>query len=178
MTKTKQLTECAILIAIAFVLSSIKIYTLPNGGSVTLCSMLPLIIISHRNGLKWGILSGFIYSVLQIFQGFWPPPNPTFINYCLSFGFDYIIAFTVLGTSVLFEKPFKNKKIGFVASIIIVSMLRALSHTIVGVIIWESLWGASIIYNFGFMIPESILIAIVGFYAYNPLEKINLSQTK
>ena len=52
MNKTvRKLTESAIFIAIATVLSFLKI-DLPFGGGVTIVSMLPLVIISHRWGWK------------------------------------------------------------------------------------------------------------------------------
>ena len=63
--RTQKLIECAIFIALATVLSLVKIIPMPFGGSVTLLSMLPIIIISYRHGLKWGIPSALIYSVIQ-----------------------------------------------------------------------------------------------------------------
>lgn len=172
MTKTRKLTECAILIAIAFILSFIKVYELPNGGSITLCSMLPIIIISHRNGIKWGLLAGFVYSFLQLMQGFYPPPVPTLGYFTMSIALDYVIAFTVLGTAVLFAKPFSNKRLGFVVSIVCVGVIRAISHIIAGTLIWESLWAASAAYNLSYMVPETIVTAVVGFFIFKQIQKI------
>ena len=45
-SKTRILVECALMIAIGTVLSNIKFFTLPNGGSVTLLSMLPFVLVS------------------------------------------------------------------------------------------------------------------------------------
>ena len=53
--KIKVLAECGILIALAAVLSLIKIWQLPWGGSVTLFSMLPIALISIRHGVKTGL---------------------------------------------------------------------------------------------------------------------------
>ncbi|MFI3226694.1 MAG: energy-coupled thiamine transporter ThiT [Clostridia bacterium] len=173
MTKTRKLTECAILIAIAFILSFIKVYELPNGGSITLCSMLPIIIISHRSGLKWGVLSGFVYSFLQLMQGFYPPPVPTLAFFTLSILLDYVVAFTILGTAVVFAKPFENnKRLGFLVSIICVGTIRAISHIVAGTLIWQSLWGASAVYNLSYMIPETIVTAIVGFLMYKQIQNV------
>lgn len=65
-SKTRTLVECALMIALGTVLANIKIYELPNGGSVTLFSMLPFILISFRHGVKWGLFTGFVNSLLQM----------------------------------------------------------------------------------------------------------------
>ena len=56
-SKTRTLVECALMIALGTVLANIKIYELPNGGSITLFSMLPFIMISFRHGVKWGLFT-------------------------------------------------------------------------------------------------------------------------
>ena len=66
--QTRKLVESAMLIAVGTVLSLIK-FDMPMGGGVTLVSMLPLIILSHRYGWKWGTVSAFVYSLLQLVLG-------------------------------------------------------------------------------------------------------------
>ena len=80
-TKTRTLVECALMIAIGTVLSNIKFFTLPNGGSITLLSMLPFVLVSFRHGVKWGLFTGFVNGCLQILLGggLWAPPTPTFL---------------------------------------------------------------------------------------------------
>ena len=39
-SKTRTLVECALMIALGTVLANIKIFEMPNGGSITLLSML------------------------------------------------------------------------------------------------------------------------------------------
>ena len=63
------LVHGALCIAIAFVLSYIKLFSMPLGGSITLASMLPLMIYANRYGLKWGLWAGLVYGFLQYFQG-------------------------------------------------------------------------------------------------------------
>ena len=75
-SKTRTLVECALMIALGTVLANIKIYELANGGSVTLFSMLPFILISFRHGVKWGLFTGFVNSLLQMLLGFYAPPAP------------------------------------------------------------------------------------------------------
>lgn len=53
----------------AFVLSFIKIIDMPYGGAVTAASMLPIIIAGYRHGLKWGLITSFTYSILQLLTG-------------------------------------------------------------------------------------------------------------
>ena len=72
-SKTRILVECALMIAIGTVLSNIKLFTMPNGGSVTLLSMLPFVLVSFRHGVKWGLFTGFVNGCLQMLLGFWAP---------------------------------------------------------------------------------------------------------
>ena len=63
------LAESAIMIALATVLSMIKVYEAPYGGSVTLLSMAPIIILSMRRGVKTGLVAGFVHSLIQLLLG-------------------------------------------------------------------------------------------------------------
>lgn len=74
-SKTRTLVECALMIALGTVLANIKIFEMPNGGSITLLSMLPFILISFRHGVKWGLFTGFVNSLLQMLLGFYAPPG-------------------------------------------------------------------------------------------------------
>ena len=105
------LAESAMLISMAVVLSQIKVYVFPQGGSVTLASMAPIVLISCRYGAKWGLGAAFVYSLLQMIlpPGFYPPPAKTLPAFACVVLLDYVIAFTVLGTAVFFGRPFKNK---------------------------------------------------------------------
>ena len=106
MKKTKKtnllkLTECAIMLALATVLSFIKIIQMPMGGAVTLCSMLPIILIGIKYGNVTGALVGLMYSLLQLVFDL-PGGNVFYMG--MSAGvvivvalFDYLVPFTVLG---------------------------------------------------------------------------------
>ena len=70
--KTKRITESAMLIAIAVVLELVGrmvIPPMPFGGQLTLCAMLPIVLISYRHGVKWGLVAGFAYALVQMALG-------------------------------------------------------------------------------------------------------------
>ena len=100
-----RLTESAIMLAFAAVLSVLKIVDMPSGGSVTAFSMLPLLIIAYRYGTKWGLVTAFTYSLIQLLLGL---DNfayaPGFTSMVMLALFDYLIAFLVLGLGALFRR--------------------------------------------------------------------------
>ena len=92
----RRLVECAVLIAIGTVLSLFE-FSGPwaLGGGITVCSMLPLVLICHRHGTKWGICSALVYGVLQMFLGmknvmygrnFWEVLAIILLDYVVAFG--------------------------------------------------------------------------------------------
>lgn len=96
------------MLAFAFVLCLFPLASLPYGGTITACSMLPVVIIAYRYGWKWGLLTGFVFSLLQIVEGgigtlsaFTKTPG----SFLLVFFLDYVIAFTVLGLAGVFPRP-------------------------------------------------------------------------
>lgn len=107
-SKTRILVECALMIAIGTVLSNIKFFTMPNGGSITLLSMLPFVLVSFRHGAKWGLFTGFVNSCLQMIMGFYPPPASTFLYFLGEVLLDYVLAFMALGLAELFARPFRT----------------------------------------------------------------------
>ena len=69
MSKSRRLTECAMMIALATGLSLFKLIDLPAGGSVTAASMLPLVLLAYRHGTRYGLLCGLTHGVLQQLLG-------------------------------------------------------------------------------------------------------------
>lgn len=178
MSKTRILLECAMMIAMSTVLSMVKLYDAPMGGSVTLCSMLPLLLASHRHGLRWGLLTAFTHSLLQLLLGL---DNlsycPTFRTILICILFDYIIAYTVMGLQCAVERRFKNPHAGAAAGAVILSLLRLLCSFISGVAIWGvwapegmPVWLYSISYNAGYMLPEMLLTAIAAALLFPALD--------
>lgn len=171
MEKTKtsvKLVECAILIAMAFVLSFIKIIDMPFGGSVTAASMAPIIIAGYRHGFKWGIITGFAYSLLQLLMGL------SNVSYATSAAagiaivmLDYIVAFTVLGLLGVLKRN-KHQTGVLVIGTLVVCVIRFICHVITGCTVWAGVSiptadGAiySLVYNAAYMVPETVVTVYV-----------------
>ena len=95
----KMLTECAVMLALAFALSSAKLFEMPLGGSVTVASMLPIMLISFKWGNKTGLITAFLYSITQALQAL---ASGNVFPYCetsdtllVCIVFEYIFPFTM-----------------------------------------------------------------------------------
>ena len=178
----RKITETAIMLGIATVLSLLQ-FTGPwvLGGSITVCSMLPIILIAHRYGTKWGLLTALTYSLLQLLLGLnnvqYAPNALTAIGIIL---LDYVLAFGVLGFAAIFDGMFKNRRNAILVGIAVTMTARFLCHFVSGIIIWEALWPNSlgwaswiwsISYNGSYMLPEMLITGVVAFLLYKPLEK-------
>ena len=94
---TKELTTAALCIGASFLLSFIKIFSMPNGGSITPASMLPMLAFSYNYGFKNGFLAGLCYGLLQFVQ------EPFFLAFP-QFALDYLLAFSLLALAGLAKK--------------------------------------------------------------------------
>ncbi|MEG0833544.1 MAG: energy-coupled thiamine transporter ThiT [Oscillospiraceae bacterium] len=186
--KLRILVECAMLLAMACVLSLFpKFKFLADGGSITVCSMLPIILISYRRGIKWGLLSGFAFFVFQTITGF-VSKSLTLETTMLTLVFDYFLAFTVLGLGGFLRDKMKSRGVELALGGLCVIFLRYLCHVISGYIVFgeyaewffsenlgvfgqkilETFSGNtlamvySIIYNSLYMAPEMVLTFIVS----------------
>lgn len=180
--------ECAIMIALAAVLSFVKILELPYGGSVTAFSIVPIVIISYRHGVKWGLLSGFVFSIIQLIQG------ASTLSYATSFLaavtiilFDYVIAFTVIGLAGFLRNKVSNPSAAAVTGTVGVCALRYICHVISGCTVWAGVSIPStdgllysLSYNATYMIPETIINAAAVFWLFGCLnfrsEKISVAK--
>ncbi len=162
-----KLTLSAIFVALATVLSLIKVYKLPLGGAVTLLSMLPIVMLSVMLGVKWGLGAAFVYSLAQLALDLgdvltWGLTPASLVG---TIFLDYIFAFTVLGLAGLFAK---KGYLGICFGSVLVMVLRFLCHFVSGIIIfdiwceWDSVWLYSLCYNGSFMLPELILTTVAA----------------
>lgn len=187
-SKTKRLVETGLLIAIAVVLSVISKtlpLRLPFGGSITLLSMLPIVLLSYRHGVKWGLFSAFVYSLLQIATGldviraFFIPADYKITASLGILLLDYIVAYTMLGFGGVFRNKIKNPSIALVAGSVVALMLRYITHIISGAIFFGA-WAEWFFSQEGFYkIGEKILgtfsgnsLAIIYSIFYNGLYMI------
>ena len=92
---TRALVYGALCISLSFVLSYLKLFSLPQGGSITLVSMLPLAFYANRFGVKYGLVAGFAAGLLQFIQ------KPEVVHWIQPF-LDYMFAFACLGLAGLF----------------------------------------------------------------------------
>lgn len=176
---TRMLTESALMIAVATVLSMIK-FDLPFGGGVTLVSMLPLILISHRWGWKWGLMTAFVYSLIQLLLGLDNVGYATSFVQALGVIFlDYVIAYTVIGLSGFYDGPLGKTQKSVAVGIAVSFVLRFVCHLISGAWIWGAWvpetfmnmtmtnpWQYSFLYNGWYMLAELVLTEVVAMAIY------------
>ncbi|MBE6782130.1 MAG: proton-coupled thiamine transporter YuaJ [Ruminococcaceae bacterium] len=180
-TYLRKLTVSAILIALATGLSFIKLWQNPWGGSVTLLSMLPIVLIPILFGTRWGLFAAFVNSLVQFGVGFikmmsWGMDARMWIGAVV---FDFVVAYTVLGLAAIFAK---KGTLGLSLGIIISLTLRFISHFISGYIFFDS-WMPetftnpavySLVYNGTYMLPELILTltAVLILYKTSTISRI------
>ncbi len=149
---TRVLAYGAMVIALAFVLSFIRVVKLPNGGSVTLASMLPLIVFAFIAGPKAGMIAGLGYGMLQYVQ------EPYFVHWA-QFLLDYPLAFAMLGAA-----GFYKRNIYIAAGI--AGLGRLICHFISGVVFFAeyaegNVYLYSLVYNGSYILPEIILGIVI-----------------
>ena len=170
---TRMLCAGAIMVALALVLNQLKIFRLPNGGSITL-EMLPIFFYAVRWGVGPGLLAGFAFGLLQMF-----------IDGAVAWGWqslllDYLVAFTPLGLAGLF----KGKDWGIFAGTVLGSVVRFIVHFISGITIYAivaptelfnmtftSPWMYSLAYNGSYMAIDMALCLVVFGLLYKPLKR-------
>ena len=147
--KTKRLTESAMLLAIAIVLELISKMFIPEqpfGGQITLVSMLPVVLIAYRHGVKWGLVASFTYSLLEMALGarvvgaaFLPGyfGDGAMIGMALAMCLlDYLLAFTVLGLGGCLRNRVKNPGAALMGGSLIALSARFVCHILSGYILF------------------------------------------
>ena len=113
----ENLVLAGVLVALGTALSFVKVFDLPYGGSITLCSMLPVMLFSFRSGIKWGLGAGFTFSVLQLLFGLDALKGISGATVAGSIFLDYLLAFTVLGLAGIFRGKIKHDPAAFTLEI-------------------------------------------------------------
>jgi len=175
---TRMLCEGALLVAAAQILSYVKLYQLPNGGSLT-PAMLPILLFAVRWGVANGLLAGFVFGVLQfMFDGGFALGWQSILG-------DYLIAFAVLGLAGLF----RGRKGGIFIGTVLGCTARFLVHYVVGATIWAEWmpeeffgmtmttpWFYSLLYNGSYMLPNMVLALAFSAALYRPLKRYFTAQ--
>ncbi len=149
-TKTHRITQSAMLLALAIVLelvSKMFIPEMPFGGQVTLVSMLPVVLISYRHGVRWGLVSGFCYALLEMalgaktvtaaFQPGYFGDGVMLRNAFIMCVLDYLVAFTVLGFGGCLRNRVENPSAALALGSIVALGLRYLAHIASGYILFS-----------------------------------------
>lgn len=152
--------------ALAFVLSYIKLFSMPMGGSITLASMLPLLWYAHRFGLPAGLLAGLAYGLLQFIQ------KPEFFGFAQLL-LDYPIAFACLGLAGLF--PYRTDAtrtrnlVFLLLGVLVGSAMRAIFHIVSGAVFFAAYapegmnaWLYSAGYNGGYLGADALICAVLA----------------
>lgn len=169
-TRLQFLMEASILGALSFILDKLTVFVMPQGGSVTL-SMLPIIVMAFRWGLRGGLLTGFLSGLLQLITG-------GAIFHWAQVILDYTVAYALVGvaavTTIWLVSGVARKNKGrmvaaIVAGTVIGGLLRFFVHFLAGVIFFgeyapegQPAWLYSLIYNASYMVPSILLCSIVA----------------
>lgn len=167
----RMITEGGMMIALSVLLSYIKIYTLPNGGSVTAGSMIPLMIFAIRWGIGPGMIVGASYGILDFIL------KPYFYH-PLQFLLDYPLAFGLLGLAGIGYISNRNNRLGkLILGVTLGISGRMLSHVLSGVVFFaeyagdQNPWIYSIGYNMTYLLPELIISLLVLMLIWKPLRR-------
>jgi len=148
-------------------ISKIFIPEQPFGGQLTLASMLPIVLISYRYGMKWGFLTAFTYALLEMaiggktvaaaFQPGYFGDGTMIGNAIIMCLLDYIVAYTLLGLGGIFRNKIKNPGMALMAGSLVALGARYLSHVVSGYVLFSGwaewyftqegfpAWGASLV---------------------------------
>ena len=184
---TQRLVKTSILLAIATVLSVVKLFSMPFGGTITPASMMPVILIAYIYGTKWGLFSAFIYGILQMITGmnvvsamFLPGESQMVIWHAvLVCVIDYILAYMMLGFGGVFKNKIKNQSLSIALGTFVSMLLTYIMHIVSGYIFYgawaEWFFTQDGFYSFGKTIVESFsgnLLSLIYSVIYNGLYMI------
>ncbi len=181
-----RLVESALLLAVAGVLSMVKVLDLPYGGSVTACSALPILLVAYRHGTPWGLFTAFAYSLLQLLLGlstlsYFTTP----LSVVAVIALDYLLAFTVLGLGGIFRRAVPSQSTALVLGALVTGLMRYTLHVVAGCTVWAGLSipdGAALIYslayNATYMLPEILVTMLGAWYLSRALDLRRATPTR
>lgn len=151
------MAQISLSVAICAILNSMPLFKMPQGGSVTLASTLPIVIMAFAHGPEVGMLTGFLFGVVNLFLG-------PYIIHPLQTLLDYPLPFMLVGAAGYFKQRHIGSLVG--------QLLRLFMHVLSGVIFFASyapagqqeglgLWLYSIGYNGGFVLFETLILLVI-----------------
>lgn len=171
--KIQMLSEGALLVAMAQLLSLLPLWRMPWGGSIDL-AMAPILLFAVRWGVKWGLVEGLVFGALQMIV-----EGGVAIGWQSILG-DFLVAFAVLGLGGLC----KGLEKGIFVGVVLGGLARFLVHYVVGATIWAmympeeffgmtmtSPWLYSFLYNGFYMFLDIILCLVVFGLLFKPMRR-------
>ena len=172
---TRKLAVSSLMVALATVLHLFAVFHLPNGGAITIGSMIPIMLVSVMLPFSWSLAVALAFSLIQIITGFYTPPVTTLGYYILVILLDYIVAFGVLCLAGPIYRAMGKSlpaRVLLMASALICIGLRFVCHFFAGILIWSSyappdqpVWLYSLLYNGSYMLFEGLISGFILFLA-------------
>ncbi len=161
---TRSVAYAGITVALSFALSYIKLFSMPQGGSLTLVSLLPVTVYAYIFGVKKGCIVGAVYGILQAVQSPW-------LIHPAQFLLDYPVAFSAVGLTGLFRKKM-NARLGYGVGVVITGVVRFVSHVLSGVFAFsayadgKNVFTYSLAYN-SFVLIDILLVCVAGIILFS-----------
>lgn len=161
----RSLAYAGICAAMSYALSYIKLWDMPQGGSITLVSLLPLMLYAYIFGAKKGVFVGFTYGLLQALQDPW-------LIHPAQFLLDYPVAFSAVGLAGLFKnhaRLHKFPRVNFTIGACVAGCMRFVCHVLSGTLAFEAyaegqnVWLYSLAYNSYVFIDAALVVAAALF---------------
>ena len=168
--ETKRMTESAMLLSLAVVLDVVSKMFIPPmtfGGQVTLASMLPVVLIGYRYGIRWGMASGFCYGLIQMalgggtvaaaFQPGFFGEGRMILNAFIMCALDYMLAYSLLGLAGVFRNVIVTPSLALMLGTVTAMTARYLAHVTSGYILFSS-WAVWFFTQDGFPAWGAVLV--------------------
>ena len=189
LSKTRILTECAVLAALSLALSLIPGLSMPFGGTISWFATAPVLIAAMRHGSRWGIATALIYSLTQLLLGLnnfsWLPRTLIAVVGCALL--DYVIAYTCLGLAGWIYRLCKSRIGGVTVSVLMTGCIRLLCSFLSGILIWKGIvppeyadwspWLYSLAYNAAWCVPD-VVLALIALLALSRMDTLALLPEK
>jgi len=155
---TRMLATASLCIAMGFILSCLTVYKLPQGGSITPASMLPMIFFAWAYGPVPGITAGMVYGLLQLVQG-------AYVIHPIQFLLDYLFPFAAMGLGGILGG---KKQLPW--AVLLAGVARFIMHFLSGYVFFgeyapegQSPFVYSVVYNGAYMLPETLICMGITF---------------